>query len=118
MCSLFVSEVSDEFCDVNCGVKTNGAGLMEIVMASQTANSNVALNGRDIVIDYIKFKNPNIDEIFRSQFITKKAKAATKTLRAEGKVDELLIIYVPSPAFESKAVIHTSGSIESNHSTF
>ena len=59
-------------------------------MASPTANSNVALNGRDIVIDYIKFKNPNIDEILRSQFITKKAKAATKTMRAEGKVNDLL----------------------------
>ena len=92
MCSLFASEVSDEFCDVTCGVKTYGAGLLERVMASPTANSNVALNGRDIVIDYIKFKNPNIDEILRSQFITKKAKAATKTMRAEGKVDELFII--------------------------
>lgn len=91
MRSLFASEVSDEFCDVNCGVKTYGAGLLERVMASQTANSNVALNGRDIVIDYIKFKNPNIDEILRSQLITKKAKAATKTMRAEGKVNDLLV---------------------------
>ena len=43
------------------------------------------------MIDYIKFKNPNIDEILRSQFITKKAKAATKTMRTEGKVNDLLI---------------------------